>query len=197
MSQERYAVTPTSSGVRKSGASTRAVTVRPAYAGAASSFVGTRPFGLGGLGTRRQRYWVALIGTLALLLPYAGVIGSAIKAEIEAPAAIVPIPALSVPAATFPKLAVPRFRAYRAAPPLASNLRQPRRHCAHDPHRMADDHDHHEHASGRDPPYRHPGPGQGESDLELVLDAAGGPQAQSTRRGARLPRVDARLPGVD
>ncbi len=125
MSQERYAVTPTSSGVRKSGASTRAVTARPAYAGAASSFAGTRPFGLGGLGTRRQRYWFALIGTLALLLPYAGVIGSAIKAEIEAPAAIVPIPALSVPAATFPKLAVPKFRAYRAAPPLASNLRHP------------------------------------------------------------------------
>ncbi|HEY2201366.1 MAG TPA: hypothetical protein VGH56_05730 [Solirubrobacteraceae bacterium] len=92
---------------------------RPAHAGVYGP-PRTRTFGIGSLGTRRERYWFAVLGALALALPYIGVIGASFRAAIEAPAAVEPLPPLSVAVATFPQLALPALHPERAlaVPPL-------------------------------------------------------------------------------
>jgi hypothetical protein len=76
--------------------------------------------GLGGLGTRRQRFWFALFGLLALALPYATAIIAAIRAEVDARAAPAVIPTLSVPLLRVPQVAVPKLVPPSAAGPSAS-----------------------------------------------------------------------------
>ncbi len=113
-----------------------------------------RTFGISSLGTRRQRFWFGLIGAIALLVPYAGVIASAIKAEIDVPAAVLSIPAVSMPSATFPELAVPKLRDY-PAPPAAIHqaASAPSTTAAGDADRDADG-DHHDDTSRRHHPDR-------------------------------------------
>ncbi|MEA2197211.1 MAG: mucin9, partial [Solirubrobacteraceae bacterium] len=79
-----------------------------------------RSFGRAGLGTRRQRYWFAVLGTIALSLPYATLIVGAIRAQIDAPAAVVSIPAFSIPVPRFPQVALPARPATGTATPAAA-----------------------------------------------------------------------------
>ncbi|HEY1457699.1 MAG TPA: hypothetical protein VGF15_04200, partial [Solirubrobacteraceae bacterium] len=68
-------------------------------------------FGLSSLGTRRQRFWFALLGIIALALPYSSAMLAAVRAAVNPPAVAVTLPALSIPQARFPRLAVPRLHA--------------------------------------------------------------------------------------
>src|SRR5690349_13987559 len=84
---------------------------RLAFASASvrSHTAGGATIGRGGLGTRRQRFWFALIGIVALALPYATAIVAAIRAEIDAPAAPAVIPTLALPTLRAPQVAVPKL----------------------------------------------------------------------------------------
>jgi len=75
-------------------------------------------FGVGGLGSRRQRFWCALLLTGALAIPYVTLIVSAARAYFDAPAAVVSIPAVSIPVAAFPQVAVPKL--YRPVAPTSA-----------------------------------------------------------------------------
>src|ERR1700740_862368 len=105
----------------------------PAYAGPRSRQ--TRPLGLGGLGTRRQRFWFGVTGLVALALPYLATFVAGIRADLSPTATPVSLPALTVPVATFPQVSVPGARATapsragatgaRTAAPLSAGQRAP------------------------------------------------------------------------
>ncbi|HKO26891.1 MAG TPA: hypothetical protein VJU80_05490, partial [Solirubrobacteraceae bacterium] len=79
----------------------------PAYAGVTG---GRRAIGLGSLGTRRQRFWFGVLGLISLTLPYAVMLGGVIRAQFDAPAATVSLPALTLPSVRIPPIAVPKLR---------------------------------------------------------------------------------------
>ena len=72
-------------------------------------------FALGTLGTRRQRFWFGILGILALALPYSSATVAAIRAALDPPVATVVLPALSIPQARFPGLAIPTLATNPAA----------------------------------------------------------------------------------
>src|SRR5437588_8180451 len=65
--------------------------------------------GLRGLGTRRQRFWFAVVGLAALILPYATLMAASVRAMVNPPAARGSIPVLSMPVARFPALGTPKL----------------------------------------------------------------------------------------
>ncbi|HTX31957.1 MAG TPA: matrixin family metalloprotease, partial [Solirubrobacteraceae bacterium] len=84
-----------------------------AHAGS-HAYPGVGHFGLSSLGSRRQRFWFALIGVIAISLPYSGTMVAAVKAALNPPAEAVSLPALTIPRAQFPELNVPKLRRYQA-----------------------------------------------------------------------------------
>ena len=95
----------------------------PAYA---ESF-GAGGFGFSGLGSRRQRFWFAIVGMVGLCLPYVGGMVGALQRTIDAPAPAIVVPVLNVPVGQFPRLGVPKLLPYvapvAAGAPAASAAR--------------------------------------------------------------------------
>jgi hypothetical protein len=85
----------------------------PAYAGTGVRG-GISARGIGGLGSRRHRFWFGVVGLIALALPYASLITATVRAIANPPAAQVTVPELALPVARFPALALPK--AASAAP---------------------------------------------------------------------------------
>src|SRR5262249_51115786 len=96
---------------------------RPAIAGAG----GRGTFGVSSLGTRHQKYWFAVVGLIALSLPYGAALAASVRGLLDTPPPAVAMPTLNVPVAQFPTLAVPKLHSYVApavpklGPPPASS----------------------------------------------------------------------------
>ena len=84
------------------------LTTGSAYAG--TSYGGFRPSASWGIfGSRRNRFWFGVLGLVALALPYASLVGAAIRSVVDPPATVVPVPEVALPSARFPVLEVPKL----------------------------------------------------------------------------------------
>ena len=97
----------------------------PAVAGAPGFRTGT--FGINSLGTRRMRFWFALVCAISLAVPYVIPIGSAIRSEVDARPLPATIPDLSLPAAHFPQIALPSLHRAPAIPTSTPSTAAPTR----------------------------------------------------------------------
>ena len=89
--------------------------MRPAYAGARAPS-GRATLGMGGLGTRRQRYLFALLCLVSLTFPYSALI-AAIASGVGGSTGPVAIGALALPKAVFPEVAMPKLQSAGAPQP--------------------------------------------------------------------------------
>src|SRR5437870_3896683 len=78
---------------------------------------------ISGLGSRRHRFWFGMVSLAALSLPYAGGLAGALQAELNAGGLPISIPAVAVPVAQFPRLAVPHLAAVPVTRPPATPAR--------------------------------------------------------------------------
>src|SRR4051812_21873004 len=105
---------------------------RGAVAGTYAAVARAQPIGLVAMRQRGIHYWWAGLGVLVLVVMYAAPIAGAFR-QPKAYAPVAPLPQLSVPAAAFPLLRVPKVHKLAPLPPLRHSVASPSSHAAASP----------------------------------------------------------------